>query len=180
MGSGTRNRFEALCELASQEQWCWNLVCTTCGHCVFRWALKALARGHHPDSAAWPVHWGRDTSTRTLELSNGPLPSWGAWPLAEQQAIQSCVPGCRLSHIAETVSFPDWLGYIGIVLSYTETAEVANHVISDVVGPQLASAVRSDGPAAAMLSDVRAGRPLRWPDLELVEQDYRVKSATTF
>lgn len=66
-GIRTSNRFEVLCELAQSEQWCWNLMCTTCGHGVFRWALKALANGFDPATEEWPVHWGADVTFTMLE-----------------------------------------------------------------------------------------------------------------
>ncbi|MDD3940441.1 MAG: hypothetical protein PHQ01_02615 [Candidatus Pacebacteria bacterium] len=35
-----RNPFVALCEYASQNNnWCWKIICTTCGHSVFRVAF---------------------------------------------------------------------------------------------------------------------------------------------
>jgi len=167
-----RNKFEALCELAWREKWCWNLVCTTCGHCVFRWGLKALARGLHPDDPAWPVHWGPRSTSTELERINGPLHTGGGWPLAEQHAIQACVQGCELRTVVRAVGFPDWLGHFGVVLAYTEDAEAANHAVSDAVAPQLEAMVIPGSPAAIMLKQVQAGRPIRWDDLELVERDF--------
>lgn len=39
--------FEVLCELA-QRWWYWNLMCSTCGQGVFRWALRPLTKGFDP------------------------------------------------------------------------------------------------------------------------------------
>lgn len=44
-----RNAFVAVCEYASNMQWCWNAMCTTCGHMDFRRAFSMLAKGMHPD-----------------------------------------------------------------------------------------------------------------------------------
>ena len=41
------NAFEAMSKLASQEKWCWNLNCTTCGQLHFRFGLVELTRGKH-------------------------------------------------------------------------------------------------------------------------------------
>jgi hypothetical protein len=51
------SRVERLSLLASREEWCWNLHCTTCGHMVFRLGLLALARDLDPESPDWSVHW---------------------------------------------------------------------------------------------------------------------------
>ena len=40
-----KNQFECLCKLASDEDWCWNLQCTTCGHQIFRYAFRLMSRG---------------------------------------------------------------------------------------------------------------------------------------
>ena len=34
--------FLSLCRLASQENWCWKIICTTCGHMHFRYGFKEL------------------------------------------------------------------------------------------------------------------------------------------
>ena len=53
---GKMNAFEALCKLASDEKWCWNLYCTTCGHMHFKYAFKELAKGKSPENPDWVVH----------------------------------------------------------------------------------------------------------------------------
>jgi len=122
------SRFESLSLLATREQWCWNLACTTCGHMVFRWGLKALVRGLDPAAADWPVHWGAGQTSTRLAASNGPLPPCGGWPLAEQRAIQDTVRGCSVERLAQEGKFPDWLGHIGVLLRYTEDAEQDNRL----------------------------------------------------
>ena len=114
------NRYESLSLMASREGWCWKLACTTCGHMVFRWALKALAKGLHPDDSDWPVHWGPEQTSTRLAAVNGPIPPAGGWPETEQRAIQDAVRGCSLLRIAEESPFPDWLGHVGVLLRYTE------------------------------------------------------------
>tara|TARA_A100001035_G_C27377131_1_gene318358 strand:- start:375 stop:497 length:123 start_codon:yes stop_codon:yes gene_type:complete len=29
------NSFQAICDIATEEQWCWNLGCGLCGHMTF-------------------------------------------------------------------------------------------------------------------------------------------------
>jgi len=42
------NQFESLCKLASDETWCWDLSCTTCGHMHFQYAFLELIKGRSP------------------------------------------------------------------------------------------------------------------------------------
>jgi hypothetical protein len=172
-GIAISNRFEILCELAQREEWCWNLSCTTCGHGVFRWALKALSKGFDPITDEWPVHWGPETTFEKLQRTNGPMASRAGFPISEQRAIQSAVIGCDLHRIASTVRFPQWLGYIGVFLAYSEDAESENQEITTSLVPQLLRLVRSDSEATSILERLLAERrPLRWPHLELVEHCY--------
>lgn len=172
MGSNV-NRFESLSRLAAREQWCWNLVCTTCGHMVFRWGLKALAKGLHPDKPEWPVHWGPEQTSTRLASVNGPMPPPGGWPESEQRAIQEAVRGCRLELIAGESCFPDWLGHLGVLLRYTEDAERDNLLLTRELVPQLAGLVESGSSADTMLRQrLDAKQPLRWSDLEVIERCY--------
>ena len=50
-----KNSFEALCELAEKEDWCWTIACTTCGHTHFRYAFQEIARGKSPADEDWIV-----------------------------------------------------------------------------------------------------------------------------
>lgn len=168
------NRFESLSLLATREQWCWNLACTTCGHMVFRWALKALAKGLHPDDPQWPVHWGPEQTSTRLAYVNGTVPSVGGWPEAEQRAIQEAACGCSLERIAEKSLFPDWLGHLGVLLRYTEDVECSNLLLTRELVLQLTRFVESGSEAASMLRQrLDANQPLRWNDLEAVEHFYR-------
>lgn len=164
------NAFERLSLLAARERWCWNLCCTTCGHMVFRWALKALAKGLHPDHSEWPVYWGAQRTSDTLAAMNGPLPPAGGWPQAEQCAIQNASRGCILANVIREVPFPDWLGHLGVLLRYTEDAERNNLALTRELAPQLLELVERRSAAESMLRQRLEDRePLRWNDLELVE-----------
>ncbi|MEY4705952.1 MAG: hypothetical protein RL042_2157 [Nitrospirota bacterium] len=172
MGS-KRNRFESLSLLAAREQWCWNLVCTTCGHMVFRWGLTALAKGVHPDDPEWLVHWGPEQTSTRLARVHGPMPPPSGWPESEQRAVQEAVRGCRLELLAGESRFPDWLGHLGVLLRYTEDAERDNLLLTRELVPQLAGFVESGSSADTMLRQrLDAKRPLGWSDLEVIERCY--------
>ena len=57
------NKFEELCELASRENWCWKLYCTTCGHMDFRYSFSELADGKSPGEREWQIHKGLTSRT---------------------------------------------------------------------------------------------------------------------
>lgn len=173
MGSNV-NRFESLSRLATREQWCWDLACQTCGHMVFRWGLKALAKGLHPDEPEWPHHWRSEQTSTRLAKVNGPMPAPGGWPESEQRAIQEAVRGCRLELITGGARFPDWLGHLGVLLRYTENAELGNLLVTRELVPQIACLVEPGSNADTMLRRrLDAKQPLRWSDLEVIERGYR-------
>ncbi|MGC4003045.1 MAG: hypothetical protein QM811_07885 [Pirellulales bacterium] len=65
------NAFEAICHIASIENWCWNLMCTTCGQKHFKYATKELAEGIHPEDPEWLTRLEND---RCLAVRYGQVP----------------------------------------------------------------------------------------------------------
>lgn len=166
------SRFESLSKLAARENWCWNLVCTTCGHSVFRWGLLALAGNLDPVRVDWPVRWRPSTTSADLERINGPLPI-GPWPEATQSRIQEAVVDCNIERLAQNVRFPDWLGHLGLLLCYTADVERRNRALTAVLVPQLMGDVEPNSPASQLLSEISdSAQPLLWSDLEVIEGCY--------
>lgn len=140
---------------------------------VFRWALKAIAEGVYPDDPKWSVHWDKTQTSSMLAALNGPLPSLGHWRQEMQYAIQGAVRGFNLSNIISAAPFPDWLGYLGILLRYTEGAENENLMLTNEIVPQLIFIIEPGTPAESKLRQcIEMGSPIRWKDLELVERHY--------
>lgn len=167
-------RFESLCTLASREHWCWKMVCTTCGHMLFRYALRHLSLGADPGSSDWVVHRDHPVLRRGSALRElGPIPPLASWPIEEQRKLKEMLKTANLSSIAAGCSFPDWLGYLGLALHYTEEAELEDHALTHSWVPQLARLVPDDSPAYKMLAELEADRakPLTWRHLEAVESD---------
>lgn len=100
-----RNAFEALCELASRERWCWKLGCTTCGCMHFRYGLRELALGRHPDADDWV--------TRKDVRQRDPLPQI-PFPPNEQRAIARIAAGACIGQIASAGNFPAWLAFLAL------------------------------------------------------------------
>lgn len=168
----TGNAFNALCELADKERWCWKIVCTTCGHGDFRWGLQALAHGDHPESPDWAVSPTRRRLS-VLRQRYGPELPRGGWPLDLQTSLQGVVAEASVAQLQAKCHFPDWLGYLGLALFYTEDAEESDPLVTRAFCPQMHPLVGEDTPAAKLvlrLAGAAAGERLRWSDLGLIEQ----------
>ena len=111
-----RNPFVALCEYASNNNWCWNLYCTTCGHGSFRVAFSKLIHGQDPDSESfWPN--GKENHSLLKELDSF-SDFWRDATTANQIELATLAAQARLSDIQAVAKFPGWLGYIGLLFHH--------------------------------------------------------------
>ena len=62
------NQFEAVCQLASHEGWCWDLNCTTCGNMHFTYAFKEMSLEKSPEDD-WNYFLNRSQVIYTSILS---------------------------------------------------------------------------------------------------------------
>lgn len=158
------NKFEELCKLASDENWCWNLFCTTCGHMHFRYAFSELATGKSPADSNWFVH------RRSTRYSNrlGSLPR--SYTDQQREKIISICLQSDLSSIASFCKFPDWLGYLGLILEHMFSAEKPYRKLSESWALQLSGLVSEDSPLHARLNEISKGKGLlNIKDLESCE-----------
>lgn len=163
-----RNAFEALCFLASEENWCWNLFCTTCGHMYFKYAFVELMKGRHPDDENWVT---RKSNHRRLDRDVGSMHSLRDWDLTDMVAFQNICKGADIKSISEGCRFPDWLGYLGLVIGHAGGAECINKKLAKAWAGQLADLLAPDAQAGRMLRAKSVGnRPLCLEDLEQVEK----------
>lgn len=151
------NAFEAVCEKAATERWCWNLWCTTCGHMHFRFALRDIASGIHPTSTDWAVK-------RSRTKGYGDVPR--SFSLTEQIKLINIFEHSSIQNISEVSDFPNWLGYLGIALYYTAEVEIEEHRISGSWIPQLANMVET---GVAALPCLEKNEVLTWESLERYE-----------
>lgn len=129
--------FEALCALADRKNWCWKIRCTTCGHGHFRSGLWEVSLGRHPDHPGWVT--GRpspDGAHGLVEESFGQ-----GFPPARQAALSEVCASANLRNIATQCSFPDWLGYLGLALRYTEDHEGRTRLLTKSWQPQFKAMV---------------------------------------
>jgi len=141
MNKTIRNSFVALCEYASQNNWCWKITCTTCGHSAFKVAFSKLVKDQHPDNDSfWPL--GKSNSTQLKEADDNDDFRRRA-SLENQLKLASIVSDAKISHIQQVAKFPDWLGYIGLVIHHCPSHQ-ARKLLSDAYIPQFIEITSED------------------------------------
>jgi hypothetical protein len=108
--------FLALCRLASDENWCWNLTCTTCGNMHFRYAFKELAKGKHPDKFGWIVNNRMPVSGFVVKVAK-------SFSEQDQETLSRLVLDVSIEDIKKASKAPDWLGYLGLVLVHCSNSK---------------------------------------------------------
>lgn len=123
-----RNPFVALCEYASLNNWCWKIFCTTCGHGSFKIAFSKIIRDQHPDDNSFWPH-GKNNSS-LLKKADEYNDFWTRANTINQLKLSGIVATAKISDIQAIAKFPDWLGYIGLVINHCPDYE-ARKIISD-------------------------------------------------
>jgi len=108
--SQNMNAFNELCKLASKEKWCWKVPCSTCANYDFRYAFLQLAEEKIPNEATW-------LSTREIEQNKIYNFPHEYSKEVKQSVLKICLES-NLSFISDNCLFPDWLGYLGVVMSH--------------------------------------------------------------
>lgn len=161
------NHFEALCRLAADEGWCWNLYCTECGHKEFRYAFSELASGKAPaEGTEWVVH----SNNRRYVSVLGPIPEH--YSAEQKNIILGICSEARLASIASDSGFPDWLGYLGLILEHMKERSPLYSKLSSVWAAQLMDFVGPGTPISNRLHEVAHSiGTLNIKDLERCESD---------
>ena len=158
----SRNAFLALCDLASKENWCWKIPCTTCGGMYFRKSFLELVEGKSPDDPDWSIRNANHHCIRSIPRS---------YSTRQQRVLAEIVSNARLSEIAKQSKFPDWLGYLGLVLHFCEENEVKNRTLTKSLIPQFLDLIsRHESSPAIFTTKVNGKRMLSWTDLKRVER----------
>ena len=173
MENNQSNAFEALCSLASKEGWCWKINCTTCGHMYFRYGIHEILLGKHPESSCWVVSAHHPVLLRGGQPSElGSVPSrWKPWPIEEQRHLTEILVTANIWTVASECTYPDWLGYLGLGLKYSEEAEREARAITKSWAPQLLDLRAHIPHAATLLQNIlyRSDRVISWRTLEGLE-----------
>ena len=160
-----RDAFLALCELASKEDWCWKIPCTTCGSMYFRMSFLELINGKHPDDADWSV---RRANHHNIKID---VPR--RYSTRQQAALAEIVSKAKISEITKRANFPDWLGYLGLVLCFCSEHEGANRTLTRSLIPQFLEFITPHDPSQQFLEAMLLeGRTLSWQGLERVERAF--------
>ena len=164
-----RNAFLALCDVASKQNWCWKIACGTCGHSGFRAAFSKIIRGEHPDDDNF---WENGKSDHDLYLQINKYNDFkmGRARMQAQKKLQDVVMGAKITDLMQVASFPDWLGYLGLVLFHTSDEEKENGQLTKAWIPQFLGLLPADSPASVKLKEIllKNGR-LESKDLEMME-----------
>ena len=167
----SRNAFVALCEYASKHNWCWKIHCTTCGHSDFRVAFSKLVRGQHPDNEEF---WSKGKDKYSLCQERDQYNDFLSWDVSDSSQIKlaDIVASSKILDIQSVSSFPNWLGYIGLVLSHCQHTD-ARKVISGALIPQFISMLENNGSDCKWLKE--PNKVLSIKDLEIVERNFYKK-----
>ena len=112
------NQFEAVCELASDEWWCWDLNCTTCGNMHFTYAFKEMSLGKSPEDDDWLTRADVDHKKLFAKYGRPIGPPYYKVPLSKfrkEKLIKICSEA-RISNLAKRCAYPEWMAYMGWAL----------------------------------------------------------------
>ncbi len=136
-----KNQFVALCDVATRNNWCWNLFCTTCGHGAFKVAFSKIIGGEHPgDDSFWLQGMSNSDPLQEVDKYRD---FCGEASVTSQIKLATIVAQSKLSEIQAVAKFPDWLGYIGLVIHHCSSRE-ARKIISDSLLPQFIEMLKWD------------------------------------
>lgn len=159
------NAFEALCKLASDNNWCWNISCSTCGHGSFRYSFLELAKGKNPDDTDWIV-----SKERNLRSKLGSLPLH--YSSRKKEAIHNICIEADIKSISKECKYPDWLGYLGLVLHHMADDSESFKRLSSNWAFQLQKMVNQETLTSSILQDISEDKSLLTVnDLEFCERD---------
>jgi len=162
-----RNSFVALCDYASQNNWCWKIICTTCGHSAFKVSFAKIAKGQNPDQESFWLHGKRNHEPlKEMEQYRDFI---GGAKIDAQIKFASIVAEAKLSELQSVAKFPDWLGYIGLVIHHCPDHE-ARRILSKSFLPQFIEMLKDDKEICDYLKNRLAQQgPISVNDLSRIE-----------
>ena len=168
------NGFEQLCRVASKNNWCWRIGCTTCGAQHFRQGFYYVGQGLVPDAETWK----EDKNKINFEHN---------FPKEVTNKLLSIICDANLMNIHRSCLFPDWLGYLGLVYhlfggfgNYFGVALLMGNIpmmeVTRNIAPQLLEMVEEDSESYSFLSEIIDSEytvELRVRDFEIIEWGFK-------
>jgi hypothetical protein len=122
-----------------------------------------LINGKHPDDPDWSV--------RNANHHNIKIDAPRRYTTREQAVLAEIVSKVRVGEIAKRAKFPDWLGYLGLVLCFCGEHEGANRTLTRSLIPQFLDFISPDDPSRQHLEEILLEESsLSWQGLERVER----------
>jgi len=125
-----KNAFIVLCQLALKENWCWRMFCSTYGHDYFQYGFLELMADKHPEDIDWIV---KEEKRDIMEIKLT-LPK--EYPIEGQAKLLKIVAGINLVDFISVTGFPQWIGFLELVLYYCSKAEKKDRLLSKAFIPQ--------------------------------------------
>ena len=150
------NSFQAICDIATEEQWCWNLGCGTCGHMNFVKSLLLLIDEKEP----YPLH-GKDCKELLFSRAD---------------KLQEKVKDTNIDYFAKNYKSPRFLAYLGLCLHYTRTYEIMNRKLTKLWVPQIIRIIVKNEWKKYLQKILDEERVLNIKDLENIETCFEVRN----
>ena len=125
-----------------------------------------LATGQSPNDSDWIIHW----STTNYSHSLGSLPR--TYSEDQKDKVNEICSKADLSTISSHSKFPDWLGYLGLILVHMHSDSESFENLSRSWAFQLSKLVQTPSQTHSRLSEIARGDGLlNISDLEACEVD---------
>ena len=168
------NNFELLCLLAATHNWCWNITCSTCGHYYFKNCLKLLIYNPSILKEAIILKSKNDVENKLYEnfIQND------SFNLLEQKKLSAIIEKSSVLKISSFSKYPDWLGYIGLALLYTEENELNEKRLTVSFLKQFLEIFQVNKKRISydIAKDIlsQSDKVLKWQNLEIFENDLNI------
>ena len=150
------NSFQAICDIATEEQWCWHLGCGTCGHMNFVKSLLLLID---------------EKVTNTLLYRD-----YKELLFSRADKLQEKVKNIDIDYFAKNYKSPRFLAYLGLCLHYTKTFEIMNRKLTKLWVPQLIRIIEKDDWKKYLQKILDEERVLNIKDLETIEMCFPIQN----
>lgn len=165
-----RNPFIALCDYASQNNWCWKINCTTCGHTAFRVGFSMLAKGYHPDEESlWP---SKSKDDQDMMKESKIFNDFGVRSSNTKSQIKlaEIVSNINLRDlISVTKDQDEWMAYLGLVLHHCPDHK-ASAILSESLIKQLIDNTENDSIKDYLMKKDSQTDFLNWKDLDYISK----------